>query len=243
MESNIINKKSISFLLMLLAWSSLQIPSLRSIFKYSGNYLFIILFIFFLFSISSLIIFIKKRGFFIFLSKSNWPWLTMMVVITIIVYYIYPIADGLKSNNGGSDQDDGLIQGAIAILEGISPYSVTSYLGNPISAGPGWIILLLPLSAFNLYWVITPLSLLILIYSNYISGRSIYYTNILICLLCSSLAFWEILVVGSDFIAFSALLVALGNLIVRFKDNIFILMLIAFVVGMFSTARIFFIVI
>ena len=166
----------------------------------------------------------------------------MIVVITIIIYYIYPIADSLKYTNGGSDQDDGLIQGAIAIIEGKSPYSVTSYYGNPSSAGPGWIILLLPLSVFNLYWLVTPLSLLILIYSNYISGRSIYYTNILICLLCSSLAFWEVLVVGSDFIAFSALLVALGNLIVRFKDSIFILLLIALVVGMVSTARVFFII-
>jgi hypothetical protein len=94
------------------------------------------------------------------LSNRDLLWLAVLTLALIVVAFVvvYPIANTHVAG-AGSDDDDTLNLGAMALLTGHSPYSRTTYLGNVLHHLPGAFVLaspfvLLGTSALqNLFWL------------------------------------------------------------------------------------------
>lgn len=85
---------------------------------------------------------------------------TFLVVILLVPYFLYPIANlGFKSG-GGSDADDGVATAIKALIDLKYPYYTKSYLGNPVGPLPGALILSAPFALIgsmalqNIFWLI-----------------------------------------------------------------------------------------
>ena len=94
------------------------------------------------------------------LSTRSLAWLALLMSVFIIVafFVIYPIVN-THAAGAGSDDDDALNLGAMALLTGGFPYSRTTYLGNVLHHLPGAFVLATPFVALgtsalqNLYWL------------------------------------------------------------------------------------------
>ena len=124
--------------------------------------------------------------------------ITFFAALITINFIVYPIADSLKEVMRGSDQDDSLIIAGMRLLSLQPPYSTTTYLGSPMSPGPGWVILLLPFTITGGYFLITPVFLSATAYTIKILTGRLSWGNISVLMVISSLGFWELMVVGSD---------------------------------------------
>ena len=87
-----------------------------------------------------------------------WPALLTFFFVVTAFLVIYPIVN-THAPGAGSDDDDALNLGAMALLRGHSPYSQVTYLGNVLHHFPGAFVLAAPFvllgtSAFqNLFWL------------------------------------------------------------------------------------------
>lgn len=90
---------------------------------------------------------------------ADWLIIILFAMFFLEALVVYPKADARKQINAGSDADDALIQASDALRGFKYPYENRTYLGNPISAGPGWAILDIPASALHLYALQTPILL------------------------------------------------------------------------------------
>jgi len=94
------------------------------------------------------------------LSKRLVPWLALLTLVAVLAAFvmIYPAAN-THVPGAGSDDDDAMNVGTIAMLAGRSPYSATTYLGNAVHHLPGGLALAVPFvllgtSAFqNFFWL------------------------------------------------------------------------------------------
>jgi hypothetical protein len=94
------------------------------------------------------------------LSNRSLLWLALLTLSVVVVAFlvIYPIAN-THAPGTGSDDDDALNLGAMALLTGRFPYSQTTYLGNVLHHLPGAFALAAPFvlvgtSALqNLFWL------------------------------------------------------------------------------------------
>jgi hypothetical protein len=94
------------------------------------------------------------------LSNRNLAWLALMTQGLVVVAFlvIYPVAN-THAPGTGSDDDEALNLGALALLTGRFPYSQTTYLGNALHHFPGAFVLAAPFvllgtSALqNLFWL------------------------------------------------------------------------------------------
>ena len=130
---------------------------------------------------------------------TGWPTLSFFLLLTVAIFFIYPIADALKElPNRGRDSDNAVIDAAVSFWQGAYMYDVETYLSNPISPGPGWILLLSPLVVIGAYWMITPLMLgIFLVVLRRVTGNW-QASNIVSLLLASSLHWWSETVTGAD---------------------------------------------
>lgn len=179
----------------------LQFPSFRALYKYLAEGLIWIIPIYFLalfFIYILLLRLIKFPSVINILSKRSLS-IFLIIFITLINFFVYPIADKRKAYGKGSDQDDALIVTSQMLLTGNSPYKAKTYFSNnPISPGPGWIILCLPFSANNLHFLLSPFYLFIIgLLLRKIDG-TYCPANLFFLLSCTSLVFWETTLVGSD---------------------------------------------
>ena len=142
---------------------SLQFPALSPLFKYVPENLHFLVIVF-LFIMASFYFLWQSQNFGLLKQSLNTPWPTIIIIMLFFTasIVVYPLADNLKEIGRGSDQDNAIIEGAQAFFANGSPYFATTYYGNPISAGPGWIILLMPLALSGFYLLINPISLLVL---------------------------------------------------------------------------------
>ena len=69
---------------------------------------------------------------------------TVTILTLFIIFYLYPIADGLKVSMRGSDQDDCTIGIIKNLFNGINPYHFISYNGITCAQGPRVIIIFSP---------------------------------------------------------------------------------------------------
>jgi len=218
----------------------LYVPSIRPLTKYLPEQLLLIGVSLYLFGALVGIYLVTQRWYMIsrFLNRMS-IFVMLIVTLTLVNLIMYPRADALKTELRGSDQDDNLIIVGEGILRGESAYHLKTYLGNPISPGPGWALISLPFVAFHIYALFTPASLLLggLIIKQY-SGEYAK-ANLFLLFWMSSLIFWEISVVGSDMVAlgiFFVVAILLSHRIILKTSLEFYL--VAILTGLLITSRI-----
>ncbi len=192
-----------------LLWLSLQLPSLRTLVKHVPPPLQIFIP---LYLVATLLVYaVVLRS----VAAPGAPprpldrgWLLAGLLIFVLAanYFLYPLADALKYRMLGSDQDDALILLARRLFAGLSPYAERTYHGNPISTGPGLVLLLLPFLSGSLYFLITPLCLTVL--ALVVARLTGHWrpANLFVLLCLSSPVWWETMVVGSDMFVMGGLI-------------------------------------
>jgi hypothetical protein len=138
------------------------------------------------------------------LMRKRWVWPTILIVATVAVAIVYPIAE---AHRPGSDSDDCVIMLTQNCLHGQYPYVThTSYLGQPCRDGPGELLLYAPLVALNLFQFGAPLALFFLALM-YASVSGVEATNILFVLLFSTVVTWQHLVTATDYLTIGSIIV------------------------------------
>ncbi len=201
------SKMKSKFNLILILWLLTIVPSLRPIAKYLPTHFLIFTVAYGLASLGAITVIInflagKHRSRFI---NSKTLFSLIVVVITAVNFFIYPIADGLKKELRGSDQDDAIIQTGQMLLSGHNPYHAHLYTGNKISPGPGIILLAIPFSGYSRYFLFTPCALLITGLITADLTGSFLFASAFLLLLALDPVFWEIMVAGSDMIVIGIL--------------------------------------
>ncbi|TCT06695.1 hypothetical protein [Aquabacter spiritensis] len=169
----------------------------------------------------------------------RWMFWCGLAVITLLTLIIYSYADARKTSGLGSDNDDGLITGAQSLVRTGNSYAMRLYTGNPISAGPGWILLVAPLSLTGLYGLLTPLAIAAAAFAARTGGTSWGAINLALALLFSSLAAWHMTVTGLDYIPLMLLLVAVTLGLAEARSPA-VLVVLTLALGLLGTARIVF---
>jgi hypothetical protein len=144
------------------------------------------------------------------LVRKRWVWPAILIVATLAVAFVYPIAE---AHRPGSDSDDCVVLVTDNFLHGMYPYVThTSYLGQACHDGPGEILLYAPLVRTNLYQLGDPLALALAVLM-LASVSGIEAANILAILIFSTIATWQHLVTGTDYLTVGAvILIALIGL-------------------------------
>lgn len=81
-----------------------------------------------------------------------------LLCLTVVFLWVYPIVN-THAENSGSDDDDAHNVGVAALLDGQSPYSRVTYLGNSLHQLPGSFVLAAPFALIwtsalqNLFWL------------------------------------------------------------------------------------------
>ena len=164
----------------------------------------------------------------------------VLFVTFVVICFAYPIADGLKTQMRGSDQDDCVILGAQRLIQGLFPYSVRSYYGNPCSPAPGMLILYLPFVYLHAYIGGAFALLLVALASLRRQSCSWLEPGCFLFFLSMSLLWWELQVVGSDLIALGLGLVLVMTILPKIITNqqkIYIV-LVGVLVGLLASTRI-----
>lgn len=191
-----------------LAFISLQLPSLRALFKYLGeiNGLLIPAYLIAALLFTSLLL--NGKGFRRRLDRASTTLLFAILLLMVLAVnlWLYPIADARTEQGRGSDQDNALIITGERLWHGQNPYQEYHRHYNPTSAGPGWVILASPLAASGLYVLLNPLIIALTAGLIVYIRRSTFAGVVWLLLMMSSLAFWELSVVGSDMISIGCLM-------------------------------------
>ena len=218
------------------------VPNLRDLYKYFPSFqpfmsvLYCIAFIGFLYLL-------QLERFAKTLNKwvgNYWYISLIFLLVTALVWYLYPIADGLKFQMKGSDQDDCVIMGGLRVLSFLHKLPESSYLGNPCSTGLGIILLYLPFIFFGVYHFGAIFISLITVYFFKKFTKDFYATAIFTTLLFSSLFSLDLLSVGSDliFIGCGIVIISLGAVHTVTHKKISYLLCLAIFSGLISTTRI-----
>jgi len=203
---------------LLISFLFIQIPTIRTYFKYiSPEYHFMIPIIY---ACIFFIFWCYFQGEKLYqrthpLIKSPQLTLFFAIMLVVISYYGFhyelylQTLGALKSH--GSDSANCLITPAMNLLRGHYPYKDASMIfHNPISPGPGWVIMNLPFTSFGLYgpyYLLIPFWLLL---TAWVIGRYTqhnYYNNLYLILSFCAISFWELLCSGIDLIAVGCLMV------------------------------------
>jgi hypothetical protein len=202
--------------LVWLLFLGLQLPSVRFFFKYiPADYrgAAIVFFVAAMYFLYSLLFDAKVAALLKRLLDRKAIVYGLVLLLAVVNFFAYPIADSLKEQGRGSNQDDALIEAVHGLLQGENPFETVSYDNQHPSAGPGWVLMSVPIVAANCYFLLTPLYLLIAALAiQKITGRR-EPAALFILFLCSSPAFWELMIVGSDFIAIGSLFVLIAALL------------------------------
>ncbi len=227
-----------------LLWLGLQVPSLRPLYKYVPPKLHVLIFLYLVATFLIYAVILHGKGMTSRAQKilaSGWLMVLFLAITLGVNYFVYPIADALKFQMRGSDQDDALIQVGWRLSHFLSPYAERTYMGNPISTGPGLVILLWPFLSFSRYFLITPVVLVGIGYVLFRISGSFCRANLFMALCLSSLAFWETMVVGSDMFAIGGLCVLCLVLIYyKIESNIAYTILGILMLALCATSRIIF---
>lgn len=225
--------------LITLAFGILFLSNWRVIYKYFSAPGLIALLIFFIYLIVFYFTCVRKS--FVFSWVANPIFISMvLIIIFALICFAYPIADGLKTQMGGSDQDDCVILGAERLIQGLFPYSVRSYYGNPCSSAPGMLILYLPFVYLHAYICGAFVVLLAALTRLKRLSCSWLEPGYFLFFLSMSLLWWELQVVGSDLIALGLGLVLVMTIlpkIIANQQKIFIV-LVGVLVGLLASTRI-----
>jgi hypothetical protein len=160
------------------------------------------------------------------------------VLLAGLDFVLYPISRQVAQI---STAPDALIEPATALIQrGENLYSVQLSGGSPVSPGPGWILLNAPFTISGFVSLLTPFYLFLC--ALMISKWSKAYTFGFIILLFVSLSFLQMSFVGHDLPATILAFVGLTLALYRYYDRTFLFVLISFLIGVLSTARVPFII-
>ncbi|MDD9912047.1 MAG: hypothetical protein OXR68_07645 [Alphaproteobacteria bacterium] len=225
-------------LMPFLLWALVQIPSLRALTKYAPQPEFTVPVFLLITAIATYWLWHQwPRPWLQKIVSTPWPTLFMLSAFTTAAAFIYPRADALSKVGRGSDADNAIIDAAQAFWNGSHMYSVETYFNNPISPGPGWVLLASPLVLAGVYWLLTPFLLGLTAQVLRKTTGSWQVPNALMLILGSSLAWWELTVVGGDLPALSCALLILAALTHTIKTPTQ-LIVIALLMGVVATSRI-----
>ena len=244
--SNLIKNKNNIFWIVALIFFVIA-PNLRPIFKYSNFFQSGLIIIYSLFVIL-LVYLLQKNKLKFYFSKllgSYWFVFFIFLLVSLLIWFLYPIADGLKSQMRGSDQDDCVIIGVKQLVSLLHPYDKTSYLGNPCSTGLGIILLYSPFVLFNIYCLASIFLAYLCTYVIRGNSRNVYVASVFTILQFSSLFSMELLIVGSDliFVGFGLVLLSFQTISLVLKKNTYNIFWLAVFAGLLSSSRINFLVI
>jgi len=141
------------------------------------------------------------------------------LIILVFVSHFYPIADALKLELRGSDQDDCILMGSAKILQLSHPYIERTYYGNPCSPGPGLLILYIPFVWAKIYSLGSVFSMLLMGWAIYKNTSSVYFANTALMLLSSSMLTLDLLATGSDLILLGCGIATLSLCLISVINN------------------------
>ena len=188
----------------------LVISSLRPAFKYLNGLPEFLAFAILVFSL--LLLWVSRRNvgsFLRSLSRSGYFQVLLVVILGVVTAIFYPMADALKYQGLGQDQDDCLIQGSLALASGKSPYEETTYFGNPCSPLFGAIVPYVPFVLLGVFALAGPVILGATAAAVRLA-RGPLVAGLTLSLLVATPLTLELLVNGSDFIWIGFGLVILG---------------------------------
>jgi hypothetical protein len=174
------------------------------------------------------------------LVASRISWLSVLFILAILTASFYPLADGLKNQMAGWDQDDCLKLGIENLLQGQNPYSDRSYLGHPCSPGFGAFVIYLPFVITGLFSMAPIVWLAV---SRGVVGLWVHHkiqASLFFFVIASSPMTLELLVNGSDIVVLGLGLV-LSSLGVQFalrKGGLGFLGMAAVLVGLVASMRV-----
>lgn len=169
---------------------------------------------------------------------SPWPTALLVVALSAVAAFVYPLADALKLRGMGSDADDAMVLGGQALMHGLNPYLFSTYFGNPLSPGPGWLVLAAPFAAAGVYALMLPLAVALAALLLRQGGQSWYAVSAWLGGIFACLLLWELAAVGNDLPLWGLLLVCAVVLLGRPRLPYWGLPALVLLVGMLATARV-----
>lgn len=154
------------------------------------------------------------------------------------VFILFPLLDrdSVKVAGEGSDADDALIEAARRLASGESPYAATTYRGNQISPGIGWVALNLLFGSRATFFALTPFYMACLALMLWKSEGTWVAANIALLCHFASLGFWE-LAPTHDIVAFSAALGATFVAACAARESSVMLGMVGVIMGTVASAR------
>ncbi len=204
-------KKKTVFIWLIVFNLIITIPSFRFLLKFGNIYALIF---YLCFANLLFFLFLKSKLKFSLLKKNIW--LFSVLGIAVLNFFIYPKVDGRKNTvNHGSTADDAVILAGESLRNSGKIYNLKISDNEPISPGPGWIIMNLPFTYSVSYFLFSPVYLLILFFilKHYENSDSI--NNYFLFFLSLSGVFWEMLFNGHDIIPLSLSLFILTYLYLK----------------------------
>jgi hypothetical protein len=231
-------KKSAIFTLTALLL--IMLPAMRPAEKYLGSWLWWFPYAAICFLLLSSIA-LRQQGYLAQVLSSKWFIFGTPLIMAIVSTAFYPLADGLKVDMQGQDQDDCTILGVNAILSGENPHAKPSYFGNPCSPLLGAIIPFIPFALSNLMGLAGPVFFTLSIALLYLQKVNRLQLGTFVALIAGTPASLELMVNGSDFV-FIGFISLVAVFMVKKSENKILsnpeLITLSLIVGLLSSARI-----
>lgn len=171
--------------------------------------------------------------------------LFVLLAVSVVIWFLYPIADGLKLQMRGSDQDDCVIIGSTKLLNLSHPYTQRTYFGSPCSPGLGMLLLYLPFVLLKIYPLGAIFFAVLAIFTIQRYTSDTYEAAVFTTLLFTSIFTMEMLVVGSDLFLLGCGLIVLSFNVVHAikKKTLSKVLWLAVLAGLLASTRVNFLVI
>ena len=235
-----LTKTSFSKATALVALLLIMAPAMRPAEKYLGSWLWwfpyaAICFIF-LYTIA-----LRPGGYLARAVSSKWFIFGTPILIAVISTAFYPLADGLKAEMQGQDQDDCTILGVNAILSGTNPHANPSYFGNPCSPLLGAIIPYVPFALSGLMGLAGPVFFGLALAVLYFSRVRKLHLGVFVAVVAGTPASLELMVNGSDFVFIGFMTLVAVLMTKKWNGQNYTiaqLLPLALIVGLLASARI-----
>jgi hypothetical protein len=175
------------------------LPALRPAEKYLGSWIWWLPYTIICASILSALV-LKKGRLLTKILSSRLFILGVPSVMAILSTVFYPLADALKFQMQGQDQDDCTILGVDSIFSGANPVATATYFGNPCSNLLGAIIPHIPFALSKLMGLAGPAFFLIALLVLHLSKVNRLHLGVFVAIIAGTPASLELMVNGSDFV-------------------------------------------
>lgn len=204
----------IGVILCLLVFST----ALRPAEKYAGSWLVWLPYVALVF-LGVTLAFTDRGQFLIRLVANRWWQAGLLAVVSGLSIGFYPLADGLKTQMQGQDQDDCTVLGVQGLLSFANPVSEPTYFGNPCSNLIGAIAPHIPFVLLNNMGLAGPVFLTMTLYFLLRTGSSSAQTGLFLSALVALPATLELMVNGSDFVFIGLSILVVVRILELWRDG------------------------